>query len=132
VADGELTLIHVDISGTRAAGVEAGGASKLILDNSNIHDNFGTGVLVRDGATAVFKNNTIARNGQDHALPKPGVQILSPNFVQMLGNAFVNNASKAIWQPNEPSAEQLTLNTFNGKPGRKIDVRVGAAPENKR
>jgi parallel beta-helix repeat protein len=122
----------VDISGTRSAGVEAGGASKLILDDSSIHDNFGSGVLIRDGATGVLKNNTIASNGQDRALPKPGVQILSPNSVQMIGNIFANNASKAIWQPNEPSPEQLSLNTFNGKPGRKNDVRVGAAPENKR
>jgi len=132
VADGEITLIHVDISGTRSAGVEAGGASKLILEDSDIHDNFGSGVLIRDGATAVLKNNTIVRNGQDRALPKPGVQILSPNSVQMLGNTFARNGSKAIWQPSVPSPEQLNLNTFEGRPGRKTDVRVTASPENKR
>jgi serine/threonine protein phosphatase PrpC len=132
VADGELTLIHVDISGTRSAGVEAGGASKLILEDSNVHDNFGAGVLIRDGATAVLKNNTIVRNGQDRALPKPGVQILSPNSVQMSGNTFAKNGSKAIWQPSAPSPEQLNLNTFEGRTGRKTDVRVTASPENKR
>jgi hypothetical protein len=50
----------------------------------------------------------------------------------MLGNTFANNGSKAIWQPTEPSPEQLTQNTFNGRPGRKTDVRVAASPENKR
>jgi PPM family protein phosphatase len=132
VADGELTLSHVEISGTRSAGIEAGGASKLILEDSNIHDNFGAGVLIRDGATAVLKSNTISRNGQDRALPKPGVQILSPNSVQMYGNTFVNNGSKAIWQPIPPSPEQLALNMFDGRQGRKTDVRVTASPENKR
>jgi len=132
IADGEITLSHVDISGTRSAGVEATGATKLILSDSKIHDNFGAGVLIRDGASAVLKNNTIVRNGQDRALPKPGVQILSPNSVEMLGNIFANNGSKAIWQPAVPSPEQLSLNTFNGRPGRKTDVRVASLPENKR
>jgi serine/threonine protein phosphatase PrpC len=131
-ADGEITLSHVDISGTRSAGIEAGGASKLILEDSNIHDNFGAGVLIRDGATAVLKSNTIVRNGQDRALPKPGVQILSPNSVQMYGNTFANNGSKAIWQPIPPSPEQLGLNMFEGRPGRKVDVRVTGSTENKR
>jgi serine/threonine protein phosphatase PrpC len=131
-ADGEITLSHVDISGTRSAAIEAGGASKLILEDSNIHDNFGAGMLIRDGATAVLKSNTIVRNGQDRALPKPGVQILSPNSVQMYGNTFANNGSKAIWQPIPPSPEQLGLNMFDGRPGRKTDVRVTASPENKR
>ncbi len=130
--DGELTLSHVDISGTRSAGIEAGGASKLILEDSTIHDNSGAGVLIRDGATAVLKSNTIVRNGQDRALPKPGVQILSPNSVQMFGNTFANNGAKAIWQPLPPSPEQLSLNMFEGRPGRKTDVRVAASPENKR
>jgi PPM family protein phosphatase len=130
--DGEMTLIHVDISGTRSAGVEAGGGSKLVLEDSNIHDNFGAGVLIRDNATAVLKHNAISRNGQDRALPKPGVQILSPNSVQMIGNTFTGNAAKAVWQPVAPSPEQLSLNTFNGRPGRAVDVRVAATPENKK
>lgn len=126
LADGEITLIHVDISGTRSAGVEAAGSAKLILDDSSIHDNFGAGVVIRDSASAVLKNNTIVRNGQDRALPKPGVQILSTNSVEMLGNTFAGNGSKAIWLPAAPSPEQLNLNTFNGRPGRKTDVRVTA------
>jgi hypothetical protein len=132
VADGELTLSNVEVSGTRSAGVEAGGASKLILEDSKIHDNFGAGVLIRDGATAVLKSNTIVRNGQDRALPKPGLQILSPNSVQMFGNTFANNGAKAIWQPLPPSPEQLSLNMFEGRPGRKTDVRVASSPESNR
>jgi len=132
VAEGEITIDHVVISGTRSAGVEAAGSAKLILNDSSIQDNFGAGVVIRDNASAVLKNNAIVRNGQDRALPKPGVQVLSTNSVEMLGNTFAGNGSKAIWQPAAPSPEQLSLNTFNGRPGRQADVRVAAPPESKR
>jgi hypothetical protein len=93
VQDSTVTVINVEVAGATRAAVEfaGGGASRLIA--SDIHDNFGSALIIRDGNTSAISHNAFARNGRvDRSVPFV-IQRATPAFSK---NVFVGAALESF------------------------------------
>jgi serine/threonine protein phosphatase PrpC len=84
VQNSTVTLLNVEISGATRAAVEFAGGGTSALMASDIRDNAGPALVVRDGAAPRVANNSFARNGRSH-------QAMAAVIVQRAAPAFVNN-----------------------------------------
>jgi parallel beta-helix repeat protein len=122
VRGGRVRLRDLEVSGAKLYGIEFSGGAGGELASCNIHDNQGAGLVIRDTAAPLVENNRIADNGRSTAR-FPGLQILSTNPVQVIGNTFLNNGAEAVWLIQPPTPELLTGNVF-APAGRPRDFRV--------
>jgi PPM family protein phosphatase len=63
VADSNVSLVDVEVSGADAAAISFSGATTARLVGSEIHDNSGTALAVGAGAAPVITQNVFRRNG---------------------------------------------------------------------
>jgi hypothetical protein len=84
VQNSTVTLLNVEISGATRAAVEFAGGGASALMASDIRDNAGPALVVRDGAAPRVSNNSFARNGRSH-------HAMAAVIVQRAAPAFVNN-----------------------------------------
>lgn len=82
VQNSTVSILHVEISGATRAAVEFAGGGASTLMASDIRDNGGPALVVRDGAAPRVANNSFARNGRsDRVMAAVVVQRAAPTFI---------------------------------------------------
>jgi PPM family protein phosphatase len=82
VQNSTVSILHVEISGATRAAVEFAGGGASTLMASDIRDNAGPALVVRDGAAPRVANNSFARNGRsDRVMAAVVVQRAAPTFI---------------------------------------------------
>ncbi|HEX3530712.1 MAG TPA: protein phosphatase 2C domain-containing protein [Thermoanaerobaculia bacterium] len=134
LADSAVDVEDVEISGASTAGLEIAGADRSALRFCFIHDNPGTGVIVRDQAVPHLVQNLILRNGLEKASPGPGIEIRDTARPQIVQNRLENNSAAAVWLPPDSAPERVDeifgFNAFGNLPRDKA-VRIAANPDEK-
>jgi hypothetical protein len=117
--DSNLEIHDVEISGARGAGIEIRGASTCTLRASQIVQNPGGGVIIRDTAAPQLALNLISENGKGNGIPKPGVDIRDAARPVLFGNTIVNNAAEPVWVTLKTDVAAIAAQNFFGpvKPG---------------
>ena len=86
VQNSTVSILHVEISGATRAALEFAGGGASTLMASDIRDNAGAALVVRDGSSPRVANNSFARNGRsDRVMAAVVVQRATPIF---LNNVF--------------------------------------------
>jgi len=123
-----VNVEDVEISGATTAGLEIAGGDRSSVRDSYIHDNPGTGVIVRDQAVPSLRNNLIHRNGTDKTVPRPGVEIRDTARPQLIDNKLEGNGAAAVWVPAADRVEEIFgFNSFGTLPRDKA-VQVTPRP----
>jgi serine/threonine protein phosphatase PrpC len=131
LADSAVDVENVEISGASTAGLEIAGADRSAVRFSFIHDNPGTGVIVRDQAAPRLQQNLILRNGTEPAAPGPGVEVRGESRPQLIENRIEGNGAAAVWVPAADRVDEVYgFNAFGAVPRDKavrVQQRDGAA-----
>lgn len=128
LADSALTVQNLEISGAATAGIEAAGADQSEIRETYVHDNPGTGVIVRDQAAPRLHQNLILRNGAGPGEPRPGVEIRDAARPQLLQNRLEENAAAGVWVPAPDRVDEIFgFNTFGALPKERA-VRTPPRP----
>jgi hypothetical protein len=97
-----VSIVNVEVRGATRAAVEFAGGGASALRASDIHDNSGFALIVRDGAKPALSHNVFVRNGKpDRGAPfliQRALPTFSKNvFVAATPESFVgiDNAAKA-------------------------------------
>jgi len=101
-----VTVENVDVRGARVAGVAIEDAGGAALIASRIHDNPGTGVIVRGGGAPLVLHNRISDNG--HGSPRaPGIDVTSSARPRIANNVIVGSGAEAVrgLPPHSPLLE---------------------------
>lgn len=136
LADSTVDVEDVEISGASAAGLEIANADRSVVRFSFIHDNRGTGVIVRDQAAPRLHQNLILRNGAEPSAPGPGVEIRDAARPQLIENRIEGNAAGAVWVPDDERAKERAdeifgFNAFGNLPRDKaVRVQSNKPPRN--
>jgi PPM family protein phosphatase len=82
VQNSTVSILHVEISGATQAALEFAGGGASTLMASDIRDNAGAALVVRDGSSPRVANNSFARNGRsDRVMAAVVVQRATPIFI---------------------------------------------------
>jgi hypothetical protein len=82
VQNSTVSILHVEISGATRAALEFAGGGASTLMASDIRDNAGAALVVRDGSSPRVVNNSFARNGRsDRVMAAVVVQRATPLFI---------------------------------------------------
>lgn len=128
LADSALRVQNVEISGAATAGIEVAGADQSEIRESYVHDNAGTGVIVRDQAAPRLHQNLVLRNGAGPGEPRPGVEIRDAARPQLLQNRIEENAAAGVWVPAPDRVDEVFgFNTFGTLPKERA-VRTPPRP----
>jgi PPM family protein phosphatase len=134
LADSTVVVENVEISGAATAGLEISGSDSSEIRDSYIHDNPGTGVLVRDQAAPRLQENLILRNGAgpspssglssrsglNSGQPRPGIEIRDLARPQLRENRIEENAAAGVWVPAADRVDEVFgFNTFGKLPKAK-------------
>lgn len=137
LADSKIVVENVEISGAATAGVEIAGSDSSEIRDSFIHDNPGTGLIVRDQAAPRLHGNYVVRNGAGpgpssgpgSGQPRPGIEIRDTARPQIVQNRIEENAAAGVWVPAADRADEIFgFNTF-GKLAKENAVRTPPKPE---
>ena len=93
VQESSFSIIDVEISGATRAAVEVVGKGTSSLMASDLRDNAGSALVVRDGHALRASHNTFARNGKSDRGPAIAVHQASPAFT---GNTFSGTTPAAF------------------------------------
>jgi len=113
-----IEVEDVEIAGARAAGIEIGGATSALLRANYIHDNAGSGIVIRAPAIPRLAHNIVTNNGRQVGERKTGIEILEAARPVLIGNLIANNGIEGIrgW---DAGRDQEVLSTnffrFNGR-----------------
>jgi parallel beta-helix repeat protein len=109
----DIEIEDVEISGARTAGVEIGGAASALLRANYIHDNAGSGIVIRAPAMPRLAHNIITNNGRQVGKRKTGIEILEAARPVLIGNLIANNGIEGIrgWDA-QSNKEVLRTNFF--------------------
>ncbi len=131
LAGSAVEVEDVEISGATTAGVEVSGADRSAVQFSFIHDNPGTGVIVRDQAAPRLQRNLIASNGGGQGAqgdPRPGVEVRGAARPQLIDNRIEANAAAGVWVPSADRVDEIFgFNAFGSLTKEKA-VRVAPKP----
>jgi serine/threonine protein phosphatase PrpC len=121
VQNSTVTLLNVEISGATRAAVEFAGGGTSALMASDIRDNAGPALVVRDGAAPRVANNSFARNGRSHhAMTAVVVQRAAPTFVN---NVFAGMTPASFAGLDTNAIGALKRDNWFPSAGRPADVR---------
>jgi hypothetical protein len=101
IADSDLRVTDVRVSGMQNAGIEVTGKGESVVSvirASEIADNPGAGVSVRENARPRLEHNLIRHNGYGLAL-RPGILIEGSAAPTLFGNIIDGNAAEQIVGP---------------------------------
>jgi len=84
VQNSTVSIVHVEISGATRVALEFAGGGASTLMASDIRDNPGAALVVRDGAAPRVANNSFARNGRSD-------RVMAAVIVQRATPVFINN-----------------------------------------
>lgn len=125
IHNSDLVLARNEISGAKMAGVDFTGNSRGSISACWIHDNPGTGIMVRDSATPAIENNLIVSNGTAANTARPGLLIESALRPTVAANIFLGNGAEPVWLPEaDQSVIDRNYFTVSGKPDKRPKFRV--------
>lgn len=128
LADSAVEVEDVEITGASVAGVEIAGADRSSLRQCFIHDNPGTGIIVRGRAVPQLQQNLILRNGTPKEAPRPGIEILGEARPRLVENRIEENGGHGIWMPTLERADEIfAWNTF-GSLKKEQAIRTPPGP----
>jgi serine/threonine protein phosphatase PrpC len=93
VQDSTVSIVNVEITGATRAAIQFAGAGASTLMASDIRDNPGSALTVRDGGKPHISHNSFARNGNPDRGAAFVVRKASPTFTQ---NVFVGSTPAAF------------------------------------
>ncbi len=121
IANSDLHITGVRVSGMRTAGIEIDGKGEAVLQASEIVDNPGVGIAVRNDAHPRLDHNLIRHNGHGAAM-QPGVQIEGSAVPTLFANIIDESGAEQIWAaPSFPAASVLTDNEVAAQKGQIKD-----------
>jgi PPM family protein phosphatase len=103
VAESELTITNVEISGAGAAAVDVGKESRLRLIAGDLHDNPGSAVLVRATGAATISHTAFARNGTAAGAQRT-IVVEDRGTAAFAANVFVGTTSNVVTGPPDARA----------------------------
>jgi serine/threonine protein phosphatase PrpC len=110
VADSNLQVTDVRVSGMEEAGIEITGAGYSVIQACEFTDNPGIGISVRGGARPRIDHNLIRHNGHGPAM-LPGVLIEGSATPTLFGNIIEESGAEQIWiSPSFSVGSMLTAN----------------------
>lgn len=128
LADSEVEVAGVEISGAVTAAIEVAGADRSSIRYSYLHDNPGGGVIVGGESAPRLLHNLIAGNGRVQGAPRPGVEVREAARPELIENRIVGNGGGGIALPSPERAQEVfTWNSFGGAAAAQA-VRVVSAP----
>jgi serine/threonine protein phosphatase PrpC len=110
IANSNLRVTDVRVSGMQNAGIEITGAGESVIQASEIADNPGAGISVRESARPRLEHNLIRHNGHGPAM-LPGILIEASAAPILFGNIIEESGAEQIWAP--PSYDAGSLLTDN-------------------
>ena len=110
IADSNLRVTGVRVSGMQNAGIEITGTGESVIQASEIADNPGTGISVRENATPRLEHNLIRHNGHGPAM-LPGILIEGSAAPILFGNIIEESGAEQVRVP--PSYDAGSLLTDN-------------------
>ncbi|HKH44306.1 MAG TPA: protein phosphatase 2C domain-containing protein [Thermoanaerobaculia bacterium] len=124
LASSKIVVENVEISGAATAGIEIAGTDGSEIRESFVHDNPGTGVIVRDQAAPRLHGNYVYRNGAGPGPSserlRPGIEIRDMARPQIVQNRIEENATAGIWVPAADRVDEIFgFNTFGKLPKEK-------------
>ena len=128
LADSKIVVENVEISGAATAGIEIAGTDGSEIRESFVHDNPGTGVIVRDQAAPRLHGNYVYRNGAGPGpssgpgsrQTRPGIEIRDMARPQIVQNRIEENAAAGVWVPTADRVDEIFgFNTFGKLPKEK-------------
>jgi serine/threonine protein phosphatase PrpC len=96
VADSDVQVTDVRVSGMQDAGIEITGAGDSVIQACEFTDNPGIGISVRGGARPRVDHNLIRHNGHGSEM-LPGVLIEGSGSPTLFGNIIEENGAEQIW-----------------------------------
>ncbi len=96
IANADLHVTGVRVSGMQNAGIEITGTGESVILASEIADNPGTGVSVRENAHPRLEHNLIRHNGHGPAM-LPGILIEGSAAPILFGNIVAESGAEQIW-----------------------------------
>ncbi len=128
LADSEVDVQGIEISGAATAAVEIAGTDRSSIHYSYLHDNPGGGVIVSGESAPRLLNNLIISNGRVQASPRPGIEVREAAWPELLENRIVGNGGGGVALPSANRAQEVFLwNSFGGAAINQA-VRVVSAP----
>jgi PPM family protein phosphatase len=103
-----VRLIDVEVTGAATAALELGPGDGIVVSGSDIHDNPGSGLVLKDGTTARLTHNVFARNA---AAEQSAAAFVIGNDARptWLGNVFHDVGPASLGTaagPTRPALEQ--------------------------
>jgi hypothetical protein len=117
VEESAIEVENVEISGAVAAAVDLRAGARAVVRRSFVHDNPGTGVVIRSGAEPRLELNVILHNGTQSGSPGPGVLVETGAQPSLLANGIGANGGPAVtgW-PAAGLAELARQNALSPNP----------------
>ena len=110
IANSNLRVTDVRVSGMQNAGIEITGTGEPVIQASEIADNPGAGVSVRENARPRLEHNLIRHNGHGPAM-LPGILIEGSAAPILFGNIIEESGAEQIWvSPSYDAGSLLTDN----------------------
>jgi serine/threonine protein phosphatase PrpC len=96
IANSDLHVTDVRVSGMQNAGLEITGTGESVIQASEVADNPGAGVSVRENARPRLEHNLIRHNGHGPAT-LPGILIEGSAAPILFGNIIEESGAEQIW-----------------------------------
>jgi hypothetical protein len=109
IQNSTVSIVDVEITGATRAAVEFAGGGTSTLMSSDIRDNFGSALIVRDGDKPRISHNMFARNGISDRGAAFVVSKASPTFIK---NVFVGSTPASFEGLNGADADLRRDNFF--------------------
>jgi hypothetical protein len=96
IANADLHVTGVRVSGMQNAGIEITGSGESVIQASEVADNPGAGISVRENARPRLEHNLIRHNGHGSAM-LPGILIEGSAVPVLFGNIIEESGAEQIW-----------------------------------
>jgi serine/threonine protein phosphatase PrpC len=96
IANSDLRVTGVRVSNMQNAGIEITGSGESVIQASEIADNPGTGISIRENARPRLEHNLIRHNGHGSAM-LPGILIEGSAAPILFGNIIEESGAEQIW-----------------------------------
>jgi hypothetical protein len=116
VQNSTVSIHDVEVTGATRAAIEFAGGGASVLMASDIRDNAGPGLIIRDGAAPRVAHNVFTRNGRSDV---SGVAVI----VQKASPQFVNNVFAGMGDASFATLDEAALSAV-----KRDNWFVAAAP----
>jgi hypothetical protein len=113
-----VRLIDIEVRGAATAALEFGRGDAILLAGSDIRDNPGSALLVRNGATPRLTHNAFARNAAS-AGRRPAFVLEGSARPAWLGNVFQDVGPESVGGLDAPARATLERQNWFVGAGRR-------------